>query len=37
MQLTAIRAQMNPHFIFNVMNSIRNYMQRMIRVPRRNT
>ena len=27
LQLTAIRAQMNPHFIFNVMNSIRNYMQ----------
>lgn len=28
LQLTAIRAQMNPHFIFNVMNSIRNYMQK---------
>lgn len=27
LQLTAMRAQMNPHFIFNVMNSIRNYMQ----------
>lgn len=27
LQLTAIRAQMNPHFIFNVMNSIRIYMQ----------
>ena len=27
LQLVAIRAQMNPHFIFNVMNSIRNYMQ----------
>lgn len=26
MQLTAARAQMNPHFIFNVMDSIRNYM-----------
>ena len=24
LQLTAMRAQMNPHFIFNVMNSIRN-------------
>ena len=27
LQLTAMRAQMNPHFIFNVMSSIRNYMQ----------
>jgi ligand-binding sensor domain-containing protein len=27
LQLTAMRAQMNPHFIFNVMNSIRIYMQ----------
>lgn len=27
LQLTAMRSQMNPHFIFNVMNSIRNYMQ----------
>ncbi|MCC7231666.1 MAG: histidine kinase [Bacteroidia bacterium] len=27
LQLTAMRAQMNPHFIFNVMNSIRNFMQ----------
>lgn len=27
MQLTALRSQMNPHFIFNVMNSIRNFMQ----------
>jgi hypothetical protein len=27
LQLTAMRAQMNPHFIFNVMNSIRNYIQ----------
>src|SRR5205085_7232923 len=27
LHLTALRAQMNPHFIFNVMNSIRNYMQ----------
>ncbi len=27
LQLTAMRAQMNPHFIFNAMNSIRNYMQ----------
>lgn len=26
LQLTAMRAQMNPHFIFNVMDSIRNYM-----------
>ena len=26
LQLTAVRAQMNPHFIFNVMDSIRNYM-----------
>ena len=26
LQLTAMRAQMNPHFIFNVMNSIRSYM-----------
>lgn len=26
MQLTAMRAQMNPHFIFNVMDSIRNYI-----------
>ena len=28
LQLTAMRAQMNPHFIFNVMGSIRNYMQK---------
>jgi ligand-binding sensor domain-containing protein len=27
LHLTAMRAQMNPHFIFNVMSSIRNYMQ----------
>ncbi|MEO8086810.1 MAG: histidine kinase, partial [Bacteroidota bacterium] len=27
LQLTAMRAQMNPHFIFNVMSSIRHYMQ----------
>ncbi len=27
LHLTALRAQMNPHFIFNVMSSIRNYMQ----------
>ena len=27
LQLTAMRAQMNPHFIFNVMSSIRSYMQ----------
>ena len=27
LQLTAMRAQMNPHFVFNVMSSIRNYMQ----------
>ncbi|MBL0259111.1 MAG: histidine kinase [Bacteroidetes bacterium] len=27
LQLTAMRAQMNPHFIFNVMSSIRNFMQ----------
>ncbi len=26
LQLTAMRAQMNPHFVFNVMDSIRNYM-----------
>jgi sensor histidine kinase YesM len=26
LQLTAMRSQMNPHFIFNVMNSIRSYM-----------
>lgn len=26
LQLTAMRAQMNPHFIFNVMDSIRSYM-----------
>ncbi len=26
LQLTAMRAQMNPHFIFNVMDSIRNYI-----------
>jgi sensor histidine kinase YesM len=27
LHLTALRAQMNPHFIFNIMNSIRQYMQ----------
>lgn len=27
LQLTAMRSQMNPHFIFNVMSSIRSYMQ----------
>lgn len=27
LQLTALRSQMNPHFIFNVMNSIRSFMQ----------
>lgn len=26
LRLTALRSQMNPHFIFNVMDSIRNYM-----------
>lgn len=26
LHLTALRSQMNPHFIFNVMDSIRNYM-----------
>jgi ligand-binding sensor domain-containing protein len=26
-QMTAIRAQMNPHFIFNAMNSIQNFIQ----------
>ncbi len=26
LHLTALRAQMNPHFIFNIMNSIRQYM-----------
>ena len=28
LQLTAMRSQMNPHFIFNVMGSIRSYMQK---------
>lgn len=28
LHLTALRAQMNPHFIFNMMSSIRSYMQR---------
>lgn len=28
LQLTAMRAQMNPHFIFNVMSSIRSYMEK---------
>ncbi len=27
LQLTSLRAQMNPHFIFNVMSSIRSFMQ----------
>ena len=27
LRLTALRAQMNPHFVFNVMDSIRHYMK----------